>query len=103
MRNASLIALVSASLAVACAGAPKPTQQLVETQSALRAADEVGAKNDPQAQLYSRLAEDQLARAQKLVEDGDNEEAARMLERAKADAELALALSRKARVENGQP
>ena len=101
MRNASVFAFVFATLAIACASAPKPTQKLADTQAALRAADEVGAQNVPQAQLYSRLAEDQLARAQKLIEDDENEKAASMLERAKADAELALALSRKAKVERG--
>ena len=99
MRNASVFAFVFATLAIACASAPKPTQKLADTQAALRAADEVGAQNVPQAQLYSRLAEDQMVRAQKLIEDDENEKAASMLERAKADAELALALSRKAKVE----
>ena len=99
MRNASVVALVCATLAIACGSAPRPTQQLVETRAALRAADEVGAKDVPQAQLYSKLAEDQAARAEKLIEDGDNQEAANMLARAKADAELALALARKAKLE----
>jgi hypothetical protein len=99
MRNASVFAFVFALMAIACASAPKPTQKLAEAQGALRAADEVGAANVPQAQLYSRLAEDQMVRAQKLMEDDENEKAAGMLDRATADAELALALSRRAKVE----
>jgi hypothetical protein len=93
--------LGGALLCAACAGAPKPTDQLVNAQAALRAADEVGADKIPQAQLHAQLAKEQIARANKLIEDGDNAEAERVLLRAKADAELAVALSRKAEASQG--
>jgi hypothetical protein len=91
-----VIMLGAASLAVACAGAPKPTSQFADTQAALRAAHEVGADRVPEAQLHTTLAQEQLKRADKLMSDGDNAEAARVLARAKADAELAVSLSRRA-------
>lgn len=93
--------LGGALLCAACAGAPKPTDQLVSAQAALRAADEVGAERIPQAQLHAQLAKEQIARANKLIEDGDNADAERVLLRAKADAELAVALSRKAEAAQG--
>ncbi len=102
MRRARVVvflALLVGSMS-ACASAPKPTDQMVATEAALRAAKEVGAGTDPQAQLHAKLAEEQLDRARQLMEDVENEEAQRMLERAKADAELALALSRKADLAN---
>jgi Domain of unknown function (DUF4398) len=83
-------------LAIACAGAPQPTQRLASTQAAVRAAKEVGAKDVPQAQLHAQLAEEQVQQANKLMEDGENERADQVLRRAQADAELAVALAREA-------
>jgi len=83
----------------ACAGAPKPVDQLVKAEGALRAAREMGSAEIPQAQLHTKLAEEQMARAGQLIEEGDNAEAERLLLRAKADAEYALALSREAEAE----
>jgi len=62
----------------------------------MRAAREIGAAQVPRAELHLRLAQEQVDKARKLAQDGDNEEAARLLNRAHADAELALALSREA-------
>ena len=81
-------------LAAGCAGAPKPTDQLVRTEAALRASEEVGVSHVPQAQLHQTLAQEQLAKARKLMAEGENELAKAALDRAKADAELALALAR---------
>jgi hypothetical protein len=78
----------------ACASAPEPTDKLVSAQAAMRAAKEVGAEQYPQAQLHAQLAQEELDRAQKLIADGDNERAERMLWRATADAELAVAVAR---------
>lgn len=60
----------------------------------MRAARELGAQAVPRAQLHLRLAQEQVTQARKLAEDGENERAAMLLDRARADAELALALSR---------
>jgi hypothetical protein len=62
----------------------------------MRAARELGAQAVPRAQLHLRLAQEQVTQARKLAEDGENERAASLLNRARADAELALALSREA-------
>lgn len=81
-------------MAVACGSAPQPTERLATAQAAVRAAKEVGAKDVPQAQLHTQLAEEQVQQAQKMIENGDNERAEYVLRRATADAELAVALAR---------
>lgn len=82
----------------ACAGAPKPVDQMVDTQAAVRAAEEMGAEREPKAELHMKLAQEELQHARELTQNGDNEEASHVLSRAKADAELALAYARKAKV-----
>jgi Domain of unknown function (DUF4398) len=81
-------------MALACGSTPQPTERLASAQAAVRAAKEVGAKDVPQAQLHTQLAEEQVQQAQKMIEDGDNERAEMVLRRAQADAELAVALAR---------
>jgi len=81
-------------VALACAGAPAPTERLASAQSAVRAAGEVGAKDVPQAKLHAQLAQEQIDQATKLMEEGENERADAILRRAQADAELAVAMSR---------
>jgi hypothetical protein len=54
----------------------------------------LGAANQPKAQLHLQLAREQIGMANASIRDGDNEKADRMLVRAKADAELAIALTR---------
>jgi hypothetical protein len=83
-------------LCAACAGVPMPTEKLVNAQASLRAAEEVGADKVPEAELHAQLAKEQITRAERLMEEGDNAEAERVLQRAKADAELAVAMVRKA-------
>jgi hypothetical protein len=53
----------------------------------------VGAQQIPQASLHLTLAQEQLEKGKALMRHGDNEEAAFMLQRAQADAELALAMA----------
>ena len=82
---------------VACgASGPRPTTQLTEATAAVRAADEVGAPNEPKAALYLKMAKDGINNAEILMENDENTKAARVLERASADAELALVLTRTA-------
>lgn len=92
----AFIATVTPVLCLLGCGAsqPPPTQQMADVQSADRGAVELGAQNNPRAQLHLKLAEEQLAMAKKAVEKDDNERAAGLLTRAKADAELAIALTR---------
>jgi len=80
----------------ACGGYAAPNELMAQTQAAARAAMEVGAKNSPDASLHLKLAQEEIAQAQKLMENGDNKRADYVLARAKADAELAVALAREA-------
>ena len=99
MKRTNALFTVISSLAFAisvgaCGGAPVPTERMVASEAALRGAQEVGAQNVPQAALHLKLAEEQIAKAKQLISDGDNERADYVLIRAKADAELALALAK---------
>jgi hypothetical protein len=95
MHNSTLFLLVALPVIGACgASFPPPTQRLADAQSAERSAREVGANDAPAAQLSLKLAQDQIALAQKAMSNGDNERADSLLIRAKMDGELALAQAR---------
>lgn len=67
---------------------------MADVQAAERSAVELGAQENPRAQLHLKLAGEYLSRAKAAVEDGDDARADGLLARAKADAELAIALTR---------
>jgi uncharacterized protein DUF4398 len=95
MNRKSSLLMVTLPLLGACgASLPPPTQRLADAQSSERSAREVGANDVASAQLSLKLANDQIALAQKAMADGDNERADMLLVRAKADSELALAQAR---------
>ena len=71
-----------------------PTERLQATSAAIRGAEEVGAPRVPQAALHLQLAKEQSQQAEKMIADGDREQAALVLMRAEADANLAIALAR---------
>lgn len=73
---------------------PPPTQRMADAQSAERSAVELGAQTEPKAQLSLKLAQDQIAQAERAMTDGDNQRADSLLIRATADAELAIAQAR---------
>src|SRR5437016_4572388 len=77
-------------LAAACGGGEVPARQMAQSQSAIRAASEVGAENHPQAALHLKMAKDRATRADKLSRQGDNDAAKSLYEEAEADAALAL-------------
>jgi hypothetical protein len=81
-----------------CAGRTLPEQQLMDTQGAITSAEELKGDEDPTAKLHLQYAREQLATAKKQIEDGDRDEAKRTLDRASADAELALTLARTEKV-----
>jgi hypothetical protein len=93
--------VASAAGLTACASAPIPTQQLVDSRADTRAAEELGAKQSPQAALHLQLAYENIDRANKLIAAGDNERAHFVLLRADADAQLALAMSKEANTRGG--
>jgi hypothetical protein len=81
-------------LAGGCAEGLPPIEQLAATQGAIRAAEEAGAEKEPQAELHLKLAHEQLDMAKAMMDADDNEEAARLLQRASADADVARADAR---------
>jgi hypothetical protein len=86
--------LCLATLVVACGSSEKLPPNYASTQAAISAADAVGARNEPRAALHLKMARDQLVAAQTLANDGKEEDATRMLDRARTDAEVALMVTR---------
>lgn len=87
-------ALAATFLATACASSRPPAARMASAQSAIRAADEVGAARSPTAALHLEYAREQYAQAEQLSRRGENDRAELILRRAEADAELSLALAR---------
>ena len=81
---------------IACGGAAVPQEKLTSAQAALKGAEVGGAAEDPQAALYLKRSREELEKANALIADSMNEEAARVLDRSLADSELALALATEA-------
>ena len=82
------------SLGCACATAPPlPAERLAQAEAEVRAAQEIGAERAPQAKLHLQEARDTLASARETSKD-DPDGAARKLDIARAQAELANALAR---------
>ncbi len=92
----SLIPILGVTLLVCGCGAsfPVPTQKLADAESANRSARELGAEKKTAAQLNLKLADEEIEAAKAQIKAGDNRRADFILLRAKADAELALALAR---------
>lgn len=93
LRTISALVAVVGSMAMASSCASPPRQQLMQTQSAVRAAEEVGATETPKAAYHLRLANEQLAIGRQLMEDREKR-AELILRRAEIDAELAMAYAR---------
>jgi hypothetical protein len=83
-----------AAILAGCASRQELPANYAPTQSAISAAEAVGARNEPRAALHLKMAKDQLVRAQTYAREGDDHEAALMLDRARTDAELALMVTR---------
>jgi Domain of unknown function (DUF4398) len=83
-------------LMIACGGAPAPNERVASATAAVRAAEVGGAQQDPEATLLLKRANEGLAKAKSLMEDGKNKEADWVLQRAEVDADLALNLAREA-------
>jgi hypothetical protein len=92
-----LVALAAGMLLVACGSSAVPAGKLTNTQASIRAAEAVGATETPNSALYLKMAQDGLAEAKRLMQDGDNEEAALALDKAQADAELSLSYAHEAK------
>jgi PBP1b-binding outer membrane lipoprotein LpoB len=84
----------AALLAAGCASYPAPTEHLASAMAQVRAAQEVGVSQVPQAELHLKLAQDQINQAKALMEEGKNERADYLTLRAYNDASLAMAMTR---------
>ena len=71
-----------------------PSLGAEDSAGAIRAAEEVGAAHNPEAALHLQLAKEQFEHARKLTSAEDRPRATRLLLRARADADLSLALTR---------
>lgn len=85
---------IALTLALGCASSPKPTAEMASSEGAIRAAEEMGANQEPQASLYLRFARENREAAAELVKQDENERAKMRLLMAEADAELALAMAK---------
>ncbi len=101
MQNTKITMMAGALLAAATVAAtgcgasfPVPTQKLADAESANRSARELGADKKTAAQLNLKLADEEIEAAKAQMKEGNNQRAEYILLRAKADAELALALAR---------
>lgn len=90
-----ILCLAGALSALACSSTtPEPKQPMADTEGAIRSAREVGADKNPAAKLRANLADEELTAAKNAVAGGDNARATSLVTRARADADLALALAR---------
>lgn len=94
------ITIGAALLVVGCGGASDTVEAqtaanaTAETTAAIAAAETAAPKDHPQASLHIKLARDQLQQAKRLMQEDEEEKAGLLLQRATADAELALMLAR---------
>ena len=85
---------LAAAFVVGCGGAAMPLDKLTDAKATARAAQEAGAEHTPQAALHLKMANDELASAQKAINDNDGDRAQLLLNQAQSDADLAVALAR---------
>lgn len=82
------------ALGSGCASAPPvPAQRFTDAESNIKAAQDLGAANDAQGKIHLQMARDQLDAAKRLSKDEPGV-AARKLDSAQAEAELAKSLTR---------
>ena len=83
------------SLSIGCGGSiPPPSDRLASAEAASRSAHELGAVKEPRGALHLKYAQEQIDQAKKLMADGDNKRADLVLQRASADAEVAVMLAK---------
>lgn len=92
---AALAGLGGAGAGCVATNLPSSTH-IASSEAAIRSARDLGAERIPEASVHLELAQRQLDRALRYIDDGDANNARWMLVRADADAHLALALTREA-------
>ncbi|GEM_PF-5893353 len=88
----SLVLLVASG----CASPSVTSKEYSEPRETLAAARQVGTTENQQASLYMQYAEENLEHADKLIAEEEHDRARYYLDRAEADAELALAYAERA-------
>ncbi len=96
--SAPAVAYFAMVLSAGCGGAGLPVHAQTDAVAAIRSARELGAESTPQASYHLALADEGMVTADAAIRSGQMDTARRLLERAKADAELAMALRREAEV-----
>jgi hypothetical protein len=91
---AAALALIASGCAAKRVTTDPPTERMAESQTAIRAAEQVGAARVPEAATYLGFAQQQVATARRLMDEGRYEAADLQLQQAAVDAQLALALAR---------
>jgi hypothetical protein len=99
MRQLKIASSLVICLAAGCASYPKPVESLAASEASIRAAQEFNVQQVPSAALQYQLAREELERAQALMKNDDNEKADGMLLRARADAELAISLTKESKAQ----
>ena len=93
-----MLASTAVGTGTGCVSAHLPSSSHIESsEAAIRSARDLGAERIPDAAVHLELAQRQLDRARRYIDEGDADGARWMLVRADADAHLALALTREAR------
>lgn len=92
------IAVAAAALTACAHSGPPPRARADYSEASIRAARALGAERVPEAATRLGAAQDNLARALQLMDQGETERADGLLVRAEADAELAAALAREAQL-----
>jgi hypothetical protein len=83
---------------VGCQTTPPPTADLADAE--LRIEQAVAAEAEAHAPVELQFAQDKLARAQALIAEKDFAAAMRLIAESRADADLAIARARAARLRN---
>jgi hypothetical protein len=77
-----------------CGSAQINQSKLSQAQAAVSAAEAVGAPENPKAELHLQFARDEMAAAKRMAKEGEGETSSLLLDRAKADADLATTLAK---------
>ncbi|MDY7226223.1 DUF4398 domain-containing protein [Hyalangium rubrum] len=94
------LALMASGCAAKRISAEVPAARRAESHAAIRAAEQSGAGQVPEAATYLAFAQQQAAEAERLISQGHNDAAELQLRQASADAQLALMLARAVPLEN---
>jgi hypothetical protein len=93
MPRAIALTMAMGFLASGCASEKISQQEYAQPMQVMAAAEQAGAKEDSDAAIHMQYAEENLKKANELMDSEDYDDARHYLEMAKADAQLALALA----------